>query len=1501
MQKPQGGGGNSLELGVGSREFLSGGRVSSRAVGGASSSGRIGRAAAVAFCAVVAACAIRSANAAIAFETKNENRNTYTFGTPVDVDNGETPMSNIGSEAEANPGRFTFRAGTVNIKEGGYVRVSSIGDTKDEKNYGNWIGNAGNPATLNISGGTFWAERVGATTGSGFIRIGVSDKGSNTGTARINLSSGWLGADLLKCGGSTYNGASAKNTPAEMNMSGGKAVIDRFQIGASASGSYSSATLNMTGGEMEIGNYFEFCAYHNQSFNWGGGTIAAKKENIFKETSLQANCTRSVTLSGNPSVFDTGNFAQTIPVCIANATGDGTLKLTGGNRVTLTDSPSYNLWLDDGTTLSISDLTIPANGSFTFSGKVTVDGALTLNSGAIIVCNVDAIPSSSVCALTVNDGFMLSDGRSVLDSVVISGADAADYKKSISGNTIMVGKNDDPDYIWNGNGRNWSDADAWNNNGSTSVWYDNYNAIFDFPNATATLDADVIANSLAFNQNATIDGSSTLTVPTVSVAAEVAATISAPTTGALEKTGEGSLTLGSSRTNLTTLTEGTLAMSGGETTLDWSKFTLGTDPDKPVTLRLENGAMPTSGEWGLGRANIKSTVVKAEGDWSRGGDTIVIGNAEGADTTFIHEDGSLTCSGYLIVGGSGAANSTMILSGGAITNSNTATGSTAEPRTAIGYSSDGTLIVTNGASLAVTGQYLGISDANGVKGVVEIYDGSTIDVANAVIFGQVFQQGWGEGELNLHAGGTLSTKTIRCSTKSTPAEATAEVNFDGGTLKALSSMNIIQVHDHLTVNVSEKGGTIDNDGKDISIEECFNGPGTINLIGSGMTTFAAGVGAEGGVSVANGTTLTINGTAQSSFGSLTLAAGSTLALSGVTQSSLGAVTLTADSTIDIATPATDVAVFAATALNLPAEGTVALTSGGGAFGEGLYAICKMSGVTAEAGAKFAPVTGDLVASWSVVDGDTLMLTVGTVDGNTWTGGANNGNLSDPKNWLGGAVPTSGTATINTTGMLTVGDTFRPDVIVFPETCGTVTIKGESAITGLKAVTNLSVSTCTFEVPVAFADKIDVYQTAYYYTDGSSTGDSHEQAGGHVRFAGGVTGTGFAEGTTRCLDGAYTVPATAGWVANTQNNVWTLPDATAAGGSSLTITGSSHDVPGTTDTSMLLMGGGCAFTTGVVRTSKRLSYRIYGEYVVTNELEVALTSDTSIAQRYSAGGKYKFEKLTLSDSGTSDGYIFWLANSTTREGAAKQVYIGAGGVSINAAENKNTALSCGTLASDVTHLYPWHSDYSINGKGGSTRDFIVYRATNLYTDDENGVARKVTLNGIADVRAALTVKGSGKLQVNSNGMNGEGSRIGGITVTDSATLAYASGADLGVGAVTVGANATMELASGAHTFEGGLTLNDGATLAFNFTERTVTPQIALPEGKTPTVNGTVKVKIPADSKWPTGGEKVLTTCGGFTADKVSLAEGAPKWVRGLSVVDGNIVLDVKPMGTKVIVR
>ena len=117
--------------------------------------------------------------------------------------------------------------------------------------------------------------------------------------------------------------------------------------------------------------------------------------------------------------------------------------------------------------------------------------------------------------------------------------------------------------------------------------------------------------------------------------------------------------------------------------------------------------------------------------------------------------------------------------------------------------------------------------------------------------------------------------------------------------------------------------------------------------------------------------------------------------------------------------------------------------------------------------------------------------------------------------------------------------------------------------------------------------------------------------------------------------------------------------------------------------------------------------------------------------------------------------------------------------------------------------------------------------------------------------------------------------------------------------------TLEVASsGTVTLTGNLSLADGTALGFNFTDRNTPPQLALSSGKTMTASGAVTVKIPADCVRPKGGEYILTTCRGFDAEgvTVSLDAGAPKWVNGLSVNDdGNIVLDVKPWGTMIIVK
>ena len=143
------------------------------------------------------------------------------------------------------------------------------------------------------------------------------------------------------------------------------------------------------------------------------------------------------------------------------------------------------------------------------------------------------------------------------------------------------------------------------------------------------------------------------------------------------------------------------------------------------------------------------------------------------------------------------------------------------------------------------------------------------------------------------------------------------------------------------------------------------------------------------------------------------------------------------------------------------------------------------------------------------------------------------------------------------------------------------------------------------------------------------------------------------------------------------------------------------------------------------------------------------------------------------------------------------------------------------------------------------------------------------------------------------------------MTDTATVAVNAGKKAGDGLVTVNSGATFEVAqSGNVALGGGLTLADGAVLGFNFTEKRTAPVLDA-TGKTVTLgeNSTVVVKVSsADELRPKGGANVLTAGGVFTGANVSLAAGAPSWVKGVSVnADGNIVLAVKPKGLMVFVK
>lgn len=125
------------------------------------------------------------------------------------------------------------------------------------------------------------------------------------------------------------------------------------------------------------------------------------------------------------------------------------------------------------------------------------------------------------------------------------------------------------------------------------------------------------------------------------------------------------------------------------------------------------------------------------------------------------------------------------------------------------------------------------------------------------------------------------------------------------------------------------------------------------------------------------------------------------------QMSVAALTLADGSTLDIASYTPGTVPMAVTTLNLPASGAVNLTLGGGTFRKGVYEIYARQGVTAADGEKFAPSTGGETVAWSV-EGDKLILTVGTLADGFWTGLGGDGKMSTGANWANRVVPGAGT-------------------------------------------------------------------------------------------------------------------------------------------------------------------------------------------------------------------------------------------------------------------------------------------------------------------------------------------------------------------------------------------------------------------------------------------------------------------------------------------------------------
>ena len=1279
--------------------------------------------------------------------------------------------------------------------------------TQKNTAYGNWCGCNGNSATLNVMGGTFWIDKGnGSQAGQGRLRIGVNDASAGrTGVARVNVSAGLFRVDnILMCGASIYNANTSKNAPVEMTISGGTAVIENFWLGAQTGSLSSTAEFNLTGGELQV-NSFVFQPYHNQTFNWGSGKIVAGKANVFTSADLAGSATRTVNVTGAPAVFDTGNFAQTIPADIAG--GAGTLKLTGGNMVTLSAMPSFGLWIE-GTTLAF------ASGN---CGNITIP-SLTLGSGANIVFDADSILSGASSSIAATGGITLPDGGNVLDFVTITGSSAADCEKSLSadGKTITVSRVGDPDYTWNCSGTNWGDAGAWQNAGSAATWANGNNAIFSTANATATVAADVAANTVVFNADATVDGSSTLTVPTVSVASDVSAVISASTAGVLEKTGAGTLTLGSSRTDATTLTEGTLKMSPGATVSD---LTLGTsDPTKPVvfdyggqrltaapetylvtgsSVTLTNGTFAVNGMLSIRDSTKLPSVLTIAKDaelYKYGDDQLVIDAAGEATVNVV--GGTIRQTGnHRVFIQDASTNGTLRI--------NVTGGSLLEfPRSVLAmccpgnyaYDSPSLYMVINDSTFRVKSEKtcdidFGCPDDEFVekylpinpKGVLAATN-SVFDIGDAIRIGRNLTSEQTAGSYTADFEHCVITAKHFAVSHDRPLN-NARLNGTRFVFNSNEGYFVTRDGDAKWITVGEDGMTIDTQSYSATLNANLGGPGAVTKVGSGRLAIQTSQTASAALNIDEGTAVVSGGLSLAR--PIAVAAGATFSLNGSAQTSVADLSLADGATLNIASYTPGTVPMAVTTLNFPASGTVNLTLGGGAFRKGIYEIYARNGVTAADGEKFAPSTGGETVAWSV-EGDKLVLTVGTLADGFWTGLGGDGRMSTGANWATGVVPGAGTE-LDFSSVLSAATVVADTGVAYGAVTmgdGVITFSGEFAATSFSDTSKIAVgenATVTVLGDLEFGNSIGNSTTTYI---------------------------------------CYSI---------------------AAGGT-FAVTGDIIATPQQTDT-------------------------IAPCYVVANEGVISAKGLIS-----NAGGTV--DKFALSRV-QGNALAKWVIGEDGISGS-KRFFIG----------NK----------SGVNVQITAAADFTISTK------VIPYRNLTFNTAGYTITLGDGTSGGIlgGGANGLTTIAGSGKVVVNydvEDISDSASDRTNAFTIANGATLAFNPGGNIGFGALTVQEGGTLGVAeSGTVTLGGDLTLDDGTTLAFNFTNRATSPVLAVAAGKTFAANGAVTVKV--SGVRPKGGEKILTTCGGFDAEgvSVSLAEDAPKWVKGLSVnTDGNIVLDVKPRG------
>ena len=539
---------------------------------------------------------------------------------------------------------------------------------------------------------------------------------------------------------------------------------------------------------------------------------------------------------------------------------------------------------------------------------------------------------------------------------------------------------------------------------------------------------------------------------------------------------------------------------------------------------------------------------------------------------------------------------------------------------------------------------------------------------------------------------------------------------------------------------------------------------------------------------------------------------------------------------------------------------------------------------------------------------------------TWIGGTST-DLCEPLNWSDEVLPTDNASIgLASAGTLTCSGTFSPKSITFPSDSAQVTIDGAGSITGIRAITNLAAAHHVFNCEVVCADGI--------------TPDITLGGGNYMTFAGGITmynAPKTGDKVVDCWSGKITITTTdaQNYTSGNKNYIWLVQYT----GTTFTFDNGCIDhmslEPGATAVVNRLTYQGCPRSGTKGNKTGWFSLVFDTGNGVLRAGEIKSTSDAVLFHSYAGsdmvGGTIIADKLTCATTVQTGGafpYPVFMLNCGGIAGAdvatgdgwnGEGVWvIGPGGLAFGETIHERSHFETkigkslgGRPAATLHSFADWTLQSRPNGRNAvalnidsGNSGFLAIDTSHYAIGDaryDSATNHTVTLDGMVH-GGPLRVEGNGKVVF----ANEYSDFSGGLTVTDTATASVKAGCKPGSGAVTLATGTTLEVAeSGTATLVGTLTLGENSNLAFNFTQRDVAPALA---GTAATAAGeSVNVKVSAaDDLRPKVGTYALTSGMDFSGKTVNLVD-KPEWAQGASVVNGDIVLVVKPGGFMFVVR